>query len=77
MLEGDLECEVNLPGNQSRLARLLETVESGKAVRAPTTQLVDRIAGWFVLAILLAAAATAIYWWWQGSRPAAERLPRT
>ncbi len=53
---------VDEAGTSSRLARLLRQVEESSARRAPVVALANRMAGWFVAAVLLLAAATLALW---------------
>lgn len=50
-------------GGDTRVGKLLHWVESEAEHRAPVVQLADRIAGYFVLAVLFAAALTFGIWW--------------
>jgi Cu2+-exporting ATPase len=49
-------------GDQTRVGRLMRLVEECSQRRAPIVLLADRIAGWFVLVVLLLAAATFGLW---------------
>jgi Cu2+-exporting ATPase len=49
-------------GTTSRLARLLRQVAESSARRAPVVAYADRMAGWFVAAVLVLAAATFALW---------------
>jgi Cu2+-exporting ATPase len=53
---------VDEAGTTSRLARLLRQVEESSARRAPVVALADRMAGWFVAAVLVLAAITFGIW---------------
>jgi len=48
-------------GEDSRVGKLASTIERAAVQRTPLVQLADRLAGQFVLLILLVAAATACY----------------
>lgn len=47
----------------SRLAALQQSIENASVEKPPIAQVADRIAGWFIAAILLATGATAWVWW--------------
>jgi Cu2+-exporting ATPase len=50
-------------GESTRLHRLAEFMREAALRRAPITALTDRIAGYFVAAVLLLATLTGIYWY--------------
>jgi Cu2+-exporting ATPase len=54
---------VDAPGEESRLATILQQVEDSVRRRAPVVQLANRLAGWFVAVVLVAAAATVLFWY--------------
>jgi len=62
--ESPLIVAVSAVGKQTRLSAILSLVEQAKAEKPVQVALADRIAGYFVLAVLLVAAAVAL-WWWQ------------
>jgi len=55
--------EVTRIGEDTVLSNILRLVELAQRGRPAISQLADRIAGWFVSAILLLAFATAVYWY--------------
>ena len=55
--------EVTHTGEDTVLSNILRLVDLAQRGRPAISQLADRIAGWFVSAILLLAFATAIYWY--------------
>jgi Cu2+-exporting ATPase len=57
--------QVTRIGEDTVLSNILRLVEIAQRGRPPISQLADRIAGWFVSAILLLALATAVYWYQQ------------
>ncbi|MCA9519739.1 MAG: heavy metal translocating P-type ATPase [Myxococcales bacterium] len=61
-LSARLVVEIRETGAQTRLGKLLREVEELARRRAPVVQLVDRISGWFVAAVLLLASVTALVW---------------
>lgn len=62
-LSATLLVRVQQAGSESRLGRLLRDVEQGARERAPVVLFADRMAGWFIAAVLALAAATVALWW--------------
>jgi P-type Cu2+ transporter len=56
--------EVETTGEATRLGRLLALVERAAERRAPVERLADRVAAWFVVAVIVLAALTALLWLW-------------
>jgi Cu2+-exporting ATPase len=61
-LSSTLRLRVEATGEDTRVGRLMRMVEECAQRRAPIVRLADRIAGWFVAAMLLLALATAGIW---------------
>ena len=61
-LSAPLRVRVESVGAQTRLGRLMHSVEATQRERAPVVRLADRVAGYFVLAILAIAALTLLVW---------------
>jgi Cu2+-exporting ATPase len=59
---GELWLRVESAGAATRLGRLMATVETTQRQRAPIVRLADRVAGYFVIAILIVAALTFGVW---------------
>jgi Cu2+-exporting ATPase len=59
-----LRVRVESAGGDTRLGRLMHSVESAQRERAPIVRLADRVAGYFVLAIVAIAAGTLLLWLW-------------
>ncbi len=59
-----LEVQVSSVGNDTRVGKLMQLVEECSRRRAPIVQAADRIAGWFVIVVLLLAAVTLALWLW-------------
>lgn len=66
--------EVQVAGSETRAARLLELVRDASERRAPVVELANRIAGWFLVAVLALAAGTIAFWW--PRLPAEETIAR-
>lgn len=62
-LAAPLRVRVSEAGESSRLARILRDVEEGATRRAPVVVLANRVAAWFVAAVLVLAAATFAFWY--------------
>lgn len=59
-----LRLRVTAAAGTTRLAQLLRLVERAQAQRPRAAQLADRVAAWFVPAMLVLAAAVAMVWAW-------------
>ncbi len=57
-----IRVRVTEAGEASRLGRLLVELEAAMGRRAPVVQTADRLAGWFVAAVLVLAAVTYVGW---------------
>ena len=58
-----LRVRVSAAGEGSRLAAILRQAEDSLGRRAPVVLLANRIAGWFVAAVLVLGAVTLGLWW--------------
>jgi Cu+-exporting ATPase len=56
-------------GAQSLLAQIVALVAQAQRSRAPLQRLADRVAAWFVPAVLLIAIVTFAAWWFMGPEP--------
>ena len=56
-------------GSETMLARIVEMVAQAQRSRAPIQALADKVAGWFVPAVLVASALTFALWLWLGPEP--------
>jgi Cu2+-exporting ATPase len=61
--DGALVVTVTAAGAATRLASIERLVERAGSERPRIARIADRVARWFVAALLLIAAATAIAWW--------------
>jgi Cu2+-exporting ATPase len=57
-----LRLRVEVAGPETRLGRLLQSVEEAQSRRAPIVRLADRVAGYFVFAALGLSALTFVLW---------------
>jgi Cu+-exporting ATPase len=56
-------------GSETLLARIVQTVAEAQRSRAPVQGLADRVAAWFVPAVIAVALLAAIVWWMVGPEP--------
>jgi P-type Cu2+ transporter len=61
-LSGAIELSVTRVGQDSTLAAVARLLERAHGSRPEVADLADRVAGWFVAAVLLLAAGVAVYW---------------
>jgi P-type Cu2+ transporter len=69
-----LVVRVTATGEHTRVGRLLAAVEEAQRRKAPIVRLADRVASYFVLAVLLLSGVTAAVWWGEGSQIVVERV---
>ena len=62
-IESPLQVRVNKLGQDTVLSHILRLLERAQTEKPGITQLADRIAAWFVFAILLFACGVGYYWW--------------
>ena len=67
---GSLLMEAEKVGSDTLLARIVQMVSEAQRSRAPVQKLADRVAAWFVPAVVGAAVITFIVWAWLGPQPA-------
>jgi Cu+-exporting ATPase len=56
-------------GADSLLSQIVAMVSQAQRSRAPLQRLADRVAAWFVPAVMLVAIATFLAWWFAGPEP--------
>ena len=66
---GALLIEAQHVGSESLLAQIVTLVSQAQRTRAPLQRLADRVAQWFVPAVIAASVATFLIWWWVGPQP--------
>ena len=62
-------CEAERVGRETVLAGIVATVAEAQRSRAPIQSLADRVAGYFVPAVIAVAAVTFVLWLWLGPEP--------
>lgn len=66
---GSLTIKAERVGNETMLAQIVDMVAKAQRSRAPIQKLADKVAGYFVPAVVLVAVATAIIWSIYGPEP--------
>ncbi|MDX1611427.1 MAG: heavy metal translocating P-type ATPase, partial [Candidatus Thermoplasmatota archaeon] len=66
--QGALRVETTATGEDTFLAQITQLVEDAQAARAPIQAFADRVAAWFVPAVVLVAIATGLFWYMVGSQ---------
>lgn len=66
---GSFIMEAERVGGETLLAQIVEMVAQAQRSRAPIQGLADKVAGWFVPAVILVVAITFICWAWLGPEP--------
>jgi Cu2+-exporting ATPase len=62
-VESPLTVRIERAGEDTVLSGILRLLERAQSEKPRVAQLADRVAAWFVGAVLVAAAAVGIYWW--------------
>jgi len=58
-----MRVRVTLTGDRTRAARIAALVDRAMAERPPVVEFANRIAGWFLVAVIVVAACTGAAWW--------------
>ena len=66
---GSFIMEAERIGSETVLSQIVEMVAAAQRSRAPIQGLADKVAGWFVPAVILIAAVTFVLWIWLGPEP--------
>jgi Cu+-exporting ATPase len=66
---GSIVIEAERVGSETVLSQIVEMVAQAQRSRAPIQGLADKVAGWFVPAVILAALITFFIWWFVGPEP--------
>ncbi|MBF8270229.1 MAG: cation transporter [Gammaproteobacteria bacterium] len=62
-IDSPIEMEITRIGEDTVLANILQLARVGQQDKAAITRMTNRVATWFVIAVLLLAAAVAAWWW--------------
>ncbi len=68
--QGSFVMQATRVGAETLLAQIVQLVGQAQRSRAPVQTLADKVAGWFVPAVLAASGLTFLLWWWLGPQPA-------
>src|SRR5581483_8851226 len=66
---GSIVFEAERVGSETLLSQIVEMVAQAQRSRAPIQGLADKVAGWFVPAVILAAVITFFVWLFVGPEP--------
>jgi Cu+-exporting ATPase len=66
---GSVVIEAERVGRETMLSQIVEMVAQAQRSRAPIQGLADKVAGWFVPAVILVALTTFLVWWFFGPEP--------
>ena len=66
---GSLVMRAEKVGSETLLAQIVQLVANAQRTRAPLQRLADKVANWFVPAVVLAAVLTFALWAWLGPDP--------
>ncbi len=66
---GSLDVKVSRSGDESALARLVESVRESQATKPKIQRYVDKVARWFVPAVIVVAMLTVVAWLRWGPEP--------
>jgi len=70
-LTSTLRVRVRATGERTRVGALMALVEESTRNKAPVAQAADRMAGWFVLTVIVLAVLTFTFWVWRDPSQAA------
>ena len=65
---GAMEVEVTRVGPDTTLAKIIRLIEDAQGKKAPISKLADRVAGYFVPAVMAIAVLSALAWWLIGGK---------
>jgi Cu+-exporting ATPase len=66
---GSIVFEADRVGSETVLSQIVEMVAQAQRSRAPIQGLADKVAGWFVPAVIAIAIITFFVWWFVGPEP--------
>jgi Cu2+-exporting ATPase len=62
-VESPLTIDIERTGSDTVLSAMLRLLDRAQAEKPRLAQLADRVAAWFVVAVLIVTAAVGLYWW--------------
>lgn len=65
---GAMEVEVTHTGNDTTLSKIIRMIEDAQGKKAPISKLADKVAGYFVPAVMGIAIVAALLWWLAGGK---------
>ncbi|MCC8024016.1 MAG: heavy metal translocating P-type ATPase [Clostridium sp.] len=65
---GAMEVEVTHVGSDTTLSKIIKMIEDAQGKKAPISKLADKVAGYFVPAVMGIALAAALLWWIFGGK---------
>ena len=65
---GAMEVEVTHVGSDTTLSKIIKMIEDAQGKKAPISKLADKVAGYFVPAVMGIALAAALLWWIFGAK---------
>ena len=68
-MTGSFVMQAEKVGAETLLSRIVQMVAEAQRSRAPIQRLADRVAGWFVPAVIAIAALAFVVWWAIGPQP--------
>lgn len=68
--QGSFIMQATRVGAETLLAQIVQLVGQAQRSRAPVQAQADKVAAWFVPAVLAASMLTFLLWWWLGPQPA-------
>ena len=66
---GFMRCRATAVGEETALARIIQTVADASATKAPIARTADKVSGVFVPAVLILSAVVAVIWLCSGAAP--------
>ena len=65
---GAMELEITRTGGDTTLSKIIKLIEDAQGKKAPISKLADRVAGYFVPAVMGIALVAALLWWIFGGK---------
>lgn len=65
---GAMEMKVTHTGKETTLSKIVQMIEDAQGKKAPISKLADKVAGYFVPAVMAIAVISALLWWLAGGK---------